>query len=184
MNAAIAITIVVVLSLVAVGAIVFGVVLLIRSLKASGTRRTVVTFIGRKEAILASYKALWNVVQRLAQASDEELSRFNEDPADEERRTFEEVASRMRIVEDELKSTEVPPGLETAAMTMEDAARLIFEAAGSVDGAGESDALTAAGEIDFQVIADAVARMETELHDTAARYHVDESSLYGGGLYI
>jgi hypothetical protein len=185
MNPTLAIVIVVALGLVAVAAIVFGIVLLVRSLRQTGTRRTVISLIGRKEAILVSYKALWNVVQRLAEASDEELALFNEDPADEERRAFEEVASRMRITDDELKSTEVPRPLETVAMTMEDAARLIFEAASSVDGAGESDALTAAGEIDFQTIADAIGRMETELHEAAERYHVDDSSvMYGGGLYI
>ena len=184
MNGPIAIAVVAILAIVAVAAIVFGVVLLVRSVRVLGTRKTVVTLIGRKEAILAGYRALYNVVQRLAQSSDEELTHFNDDPNDEERRAFEEVASQMRILEDELKSTEVSRSLETVAMSMEDAARLIFEAAGSVDGAGETDALTAAGEIDFGVIAAAIERMESELREAADRNHVDERSVYGGGLYI
>jgi len=180
----VALIVIIAIVLVAVAALVFGSVMLFRSLRGAGTRRTIESLIGRKEAIVVSYRALWGVVERLSAASDEELDRFSSDPDDEERRIFQEIASQMRIMEDELKNTDVPRSLERVIITMEDTSRLIFEAAGSVDGAGETDALTAAGEIDFGAMAQAVERMESAVHETAQRHHVDESSVYGGGLYI
>jgi hypothetical protein len=171
-------------ALLALAALVFGVFLLVRSLRARGTRRTIVALIGRKESILAAHRALWGVVERLAGADDRELYAFSTDPDSEERQSFVEIASQMRITEDELKNTEVARSLESVVMSMEDAARLIFEAARTVDGAGESDPLVAAGEIDFAAIAEAIACMESILHEAAERNHVDDRSVYGGGLYI
>ena len=171
-------------AVLALAALAFGVVLLYRSLSARGTRHAIVGLIGRKEAIMSAHRALWNAVERLAEADDAALYRFSTDPEDEERLAFAEIASQMRITEDELKNTDVSRSLEGVVMTMEDAARLIFEAAGTVDGAGESDALVAASEIDFARIAAAVARMEESLHEAADRNRVDDRSVYGGGLYI
>ena len=175
-----------VVALLAVVALVFGLVLLVRSLRARGARHTIVGLIGRKEAIVAAHRALWNVVERLSAADDDELYRFSTDPDDEERRAFGEISSQMRITEDELKNTDVARSLEGVVMSMEDAARLIFEAAGAVDvdGEGEADPLTAASEIDFAAIGEAVERMETAVHEAAERNHVDDRSVYGGGLYI
>ena len=168
----------------ALAALAFGGFLLFRTLGAGRRKRAVVALIGRKEAIVASYRALWNIVERLAGATDEDLHRFSSDPRDEERRAFDEVASQMHIMEDQLKNTDVSRSLEGVVMTMEDAARLIFEAASTVNGGGESEPLVAASEIDFAIISDAVARMESELHQAAERNHVDDRSVYGGGLYI
>ena len=178
------IIIVALVACVALVALVFGAVLLFLSLRARGVRRAVVALIGRKEAIVAACRAMRNLVERLAGATDEELHCFSSDPLDADRRAFGEVASQMRIAEDELKSTDVARSLESVVISMEDAARLIFEAAGSVDRAGESDALSAASEIDFAAITDAVARMESTLHEAAERSHVDDRSVYGGGLHI
>jgi len=175
---------VIIIAVVAVAAIAFGVVLLFRTLRGDSVRKSIVSLIGRKEAIRSAYDALYGAVERLANSDDAELARFNEDPEDEERKTFREVEAQMLIAEDELKNTDVPRSLEGITVMMEDTVRLVHEAAGSVDGAGETEPLAAAGEIDFSYIGSAVEHMEKELQETAERNHVEDRSVYGGGLYI
>ena len=176
--------IIVVVATLAVVAVLFGAVLLSRSLQARGSTRAVVALVSRKEAILASYRALTGILDRLAIATDAQLDRFSVDPRDDERSALSEIASQMRITEDELKNTEVARSLERVVISMEDAARLIYESAGAVGGAGDTDPLSAASEIDLAAIAAAVGRMESALHEAAQHVHVDDHSIYGGGLYI
>ncbi len=169
---------------VAVIVVAFGGALLYRVLAERRLKRSVVWLIQRKEAIQAGSDSMRRLVTRMAEESDAQLARFAEDPECEDRRAFGDVALHMRIVDEELDHADVPAELFQVAVDMQLAARTIWASAEKAEARGGADALAGVASIDLRGITDHVGKMSAELHEFAARHHVDDHSVYGGGLYI
>ena len=133
---------------------------------------------------MAGASALRRLAEHLAECTDRELERFASQPECEDRRAFGDVAMRMKIVHDELAATEVPHALEEITLDMEDVATSIGEAASAAEGREDGDALGGVARLDLVGITEQVRVMEDKLHALAVAHHVDDSSVYGGGLYI
>ncbi len=122
----------------------------------------------------------------LAQGSDEALSHFAEDPEAIERRTLHEVASRARMLADELDSMPLPKKLVPAADALGDAAYAIAVEAGKVhdDQVGDA-AFDALGSIDLTAIAGRYAAATQEVQRACEVCGLEEdAAVYGGGLYL
>lgn len=168
--------------LVAVGlaATLLGRILYIRQ-----TRRSLVKLLGRREGVVAAANGLEKVIQHLLAAGDESLMLFAEDAHHEDRRAVDDVAVRMCIAGDELHALALPKRLWPVAEAMEQAASMIAAQAGAVGEASTPDGvLDALAAIDVAGIASAVRTANAALEPLLEDFHVDDSAVYGGGLYI
>jgi hypothetical protein len=149
-------------------------------------RRYLLRLVRRREAIDAVRQALDDVVLHLAQGSDETLSHFAADPDALERRTLHEVASRARILADELDSMPLPKKLIPAADALGDAAYAIALEAGKVHDEQLGDAaFDALGSIDLTSIAGKYAAATREVQNACEVCGLEEdAAVYGGGLYL
>jgi hypothetical protein len=147
-------------------------------------RRGIAMLIMRQEAILAGSSSLLRLATHLAECTDRELSRFAAEPEGEDRRAFGDVAMRMRIVHDELASSEVPSTLEEITLDMEDIATAILDAALAAEAREGGDALEGVADMDLRGITERTSEMQDKLHHLAVEHKVEEGSVYGGGLYI
>jgi len=149
-------------------------------------RRYLLRLVRRREAIDAVRQALEDVVMRLAQGSDETLTHFADDPDAIERRALHEVASRARILTDELDSMPLPPKLVPAASVLGDAAYAIAVEAGKVHDEQVGDAaFEALGSIDLTAIAGTYAKATREVQAVCQACGLEEdAAVYGGGLYL
>lgn len=149
-------------------------------------RRLVLRLVRRREEVDAVRQALEDAVMRLAQGSDEILNHFAEDPDAIERRALHEVASRARILADELDSMPLPKMLVPAAEALGDVAYAIEQEAGKVhDGQIGDAAFEALGSVDLTAIAGKYAAATMEVQNACATCGLEEdAAVYGGGLYL
>lgn len=149
-------------------------------------RRYLLRLVTRREAIDAVRQALDDTVSRLAQGSDEMLSHFADDPDAGERRALHEVASRARMLADELEVMSLPKKLIPAADALADTAYVIGREAGKVhdDCIGHS-AFDALGSIDLSEVAALYAAATLEVQHVCEVCGLqDDAAVYGGGLYL
>ena len=149
-------------------------------------RRYLLRLVRRREAIDAVRQALADVVMRLASGTDETLAHFADDPDAIERRALHEVASRARILTDELDSMPLPSRLVPAAAFLADAAYAIEREAGKVHDEQLGDAaFEALGSIDLTAISGSYARATIEVRAVCEVCGLEEdAAVYGGGLYL
>jgi hypothetical protein len=148
-------------------------------------RRSLVRLLGRLEAILASAKGLELVLEHLLSADDETLSTFAGDPTSEDRRALEDVATRMRIMGDDLHSMALPKRLWPSAEAMEAAARVVAQQAGGVGDAETPEAVLAAlAAVRIADINRAIDVSNEALEPLLLAFDVRDPAVYGGGLYI
>ncbi len=180
MSQQVTIALIVVVALLAVaGLVVAGVFLWRRTV-----RRYIVTLIGKREGVQAAFKTVENLVDTLSKATDGELVAFALDPSAEERKTLEEVAEQMSILSDELATMPLPKHLIDAANELADAAKELLRQTGGLTGKEGIDALDALGEVDLGRVRTHVEEGIRLLGESAERYDVDDTAVYGGGLYI
>lgn len=173
-------------------AIGVGGVLLLAALGAAGylgwralERRYLLQLVSRREAVDATRQALEDSLLRLAGGTDAQLHVFADDPDSIERRALHEVASRARILADELDTMTLPKPLVPAADALGDAAWIVGREAGRVNDDLLGDAaLEALGEIDLTEIADVNRRALEVVTHVCAECGFEDEAVYGGGLYL
>jgi len=148
-------------------------------------RRSTMHLIGYRERITASRKTMEAVLEHLASTNESGLLLFATHSTDENRRTLTEISSRMLITRDELDIRRLHPITHKAAEELADAAHLIaiytLPYEGNMSPAETLDALSC---IDLRAIAEQYLIADTLLVELCIAYDVDESVVYGGGLYI
>lgn len=146
-------------------------------------RRYLVGLLGRREAIGAALKTADVGIRALAAGTVDDILAFAAEGS-EERRTFVEIAARMRIETAELVDLALPKKLWPLADALQAAAQSLAEQVGGVgDSAGEAvlDALMA---LDLEVARTALGEADGHIAAASTEYGLTDSSVYGGGLYI
>lgn len=173
------------LALLGIIAVGVGSAFLGRVLYLQQVRRSLVKLLGRREAIVAAAKGLSLVIEHLLSGEDDALADFAFDQANDDRRAVMDVASRMRITYDDLRSMPLPKRLWPVAEEMEGAARLMSEQAGEVGKAqSPEEALDGLSAIRMQEIREHIALVNERLEPLLEAFRVDDPAVYGGGLYI
>lgn len=149
------------------------------------TRSALVSLVSRREAVDAARKTLEDVMRHLVDTDDDALEDFIADPDHEDRRALTEVASRMRILVEELDTKPLASSLVPVAEGLADAAFVIMEEAGRV---GEStdaiEVLDSISDVDLSRVNSVFQKADERVKAACERYHLDEAAVYGGGLYI
>lgn len=173
-------------------AIGVGGVLLLAAVGAAGylgwralERRYLLQLVSRREAVDASRQALEDSLLRLAEGTDAQLRAFADDPDSIERRALHEVASRARMLADELDTMTLPKPLIPAADALGDAAWVVGREAGKVhdDLVGDA-ALAALGQIDLTEIAEVNREALAVVTGVCEECGFEDEVVYGGGLYL
>jgi len=176
----------------AVIALVVGVVLLVGATAAaiwfgwrSYERRQLLRLIGRLEALEAAAQALVDAMGRLSESADDELEAFAADSGSPERRVLVEVGSRAHMLHDELDHMPLPRRLVPVAEGIADAAFVVAREAGCVTDADVGDtALEKLSRIDLAAVIGYTAQARTRLGAMCAVCGLQETAVYGGGLYL
>jgi hypothetical protein len=176
----------------AILAIVLGIGLIAGALGAAGyfgwrllERRLALRLVVRTEAVEAVVQALDDTAQRLAAAGDDELAAFSQDPDSAERRALHEVASRAGILRDELDVMRLPKAMIPIAEALGDVAYLAAKEAGSVTDQDTGHvALEKLGSLDLGKIRDHAIVARSRVSAMCAEYGLEDTAVYGGGLYL
>lgn len=171
---------------------IVGAVVLVGVLVAAGwygwreyERKLLLRLMGRLEAIEAAAQALIDAIGRLSEAPDDELEAFTEDANAPERRVLAEVRQRAHILYDELDHMSLPGRLVPIAEATADAAFVVAREAGCIE---ETDlgaqALDKLAQIDLEAVTGYVARARTTLGAMCAVCGLEDTAVYGGGLYL
>jgi hypothetical protein len=148
-------------------------------------RRYLLRLVRSREGLDFVRQALGDSLGRLAEGSERELSVFADDPESSERRALHEVASRARLLADELDTTPLPGKLVPAAEALADAAYLIGREAGRVGDELMSDAaLEALGCIDLDTVETYYRAAVSTVQGVCEACGLEDSAVYGGGLYL
>lgn len=147
--------------------------------------RSLIALTGRREAIMASYRALEGVFSSLAGAEADELTAFAMDPASVHRKVLEELHSRMRIQAEELAELSLPKRLWKAADLLCTAAGVLAVETGKVgEATGPEGVLDALGTVDVSGIGDALRPANEAVDELLEAMGIADPAVYGGGLYI
>lgn len=148
-------------------------------------RRALLKLLVRAEAIEAAEKALEDAITRLATASDTDLELFADDPDSPERRIMAEVRSRAQVLVDELDRMPVTRDLTEVAEALADAAYLVAQQAERVrDEDRGPQAFDRLGEIDLKLARQYVEKARLRVHNACDACGLEETAVYGGGLYL
>lgn len=148
-------------------------------------RRMVFRLVGRAEGVEAAAAALVDAVSRLAEASDDEIALFASDPDNIERRAFAEVYSRASILATELDRMPLPQRLVPAAEAIADAATVVKRQAELVnDEDAAASVLEKIAEINLTDVRTYTDKARAFLLRTCDACGLDDTALYGGGLYL
>jgi len=177
-------TVVIVLIVIAALAAVAGLALGSFFLWRRTVRRYVVVLISNRERVSSSLNIVEKLVSDLASASDGDLVAFALDTTSDERKTLGDIAERMAFLTEELATMPLPKHLWDAANALSDAAALLGTQTSAFAGKEGSEALDALANIDLAKVIEIVEGADVELGELAERYGVDDTAVYGGGLYI
>lgn len=149
------------------------------------TRRYLVALVGRRESVRASKRTLEAVLRHLADESDEALAEFAEDSRSVDRRALVEVRDQMRVLADELDTRPMPGRLIQVAEELADAAFVIAEQSGRFPGNMEADEVLAAlSKMDLARVRTQVEEADRWIDEACVEYEIEDTAVYGGGLYI
>lgn len=148
-------------------------------------RRSLMRIVTRTEAVETAAQALVDVFTRLSEASDEALEEFARDPETSERRALYEVALKADMVSDELDRMRLPRSLVAVAEAVADAAHLIAHESRVV---GESDigddALAKLSLMELELVQAYTSQARRRVHESCTECGLEETNVYGGGLYL
>lgn len=148
------------------------------------SRRYLVQVVSRREGVRASCATLEAVVGGFDGASGTSVGSATRSAA-ESRKTLMDLASRMEIVAEELDTMPLPRSLWPSAGALADAAYIIAEEARRVGEYDDPDAVRVGlSQVDARRASEAFAAADRTVSDASERYQLDESVVYGGGLYI
>lgn len=149
------------------------------------TRRAMLRLLVSAEAIEAAETALVDTFERLAGGSDADLEVFADEPQSAERSALGEVVSRARMLADELDRIALPRTLIPVAEALADAAHVVGEQAGLVTGEMVGpEALEALGRIDLAHVRAYTRKARSLTLGACEVCGLDETAVYGGGLYL
>jgi len=148
-------------------------------------RRLLLQLVRSREGLEFVRQALGDSLVRIAEGSEQELRVFADDPDSVERRALAEVASRARLLADELDVTALPKSLIPAGEALADAAFVIAREAGRVgeDAAGDA-AIEALGCIDLEAVEQYYRAAVSAVRSACETCGLEDSAVYGGGLYL
>jgi len=148
-------------------------------------RRYLLKLISKREAVTAVGQSLEGVVTRLADADDESLESFAEEPEFLERHVLDETCRQARLLYEELDTQPMPRRLVPVAEALADAAFVVAEQAGKVETEMRGEAaLEAVCSIDLQRVRMVFASARKELQAACEVCRLSDESIYGGGLYL
>lgn len=148
-------------------------------------RRLLLRLLAKGEAVEAAAAALSETLVRLASADDTSLHEFALEPASQERRALHEVSVRAAILADELDRIPLPRSLQQLAEDLADAAHVIAEETARVsDSMTGPDTLEALGGIDLERVRGYSRKARLHLTTAAEHHGLDDTAVYGGGLYL
>lgn len=176
----------------AIIALVAGVLVVLAGLVVGGVfgwrayvRRVLLRLVVRMEAIEAAGQALIETVSRLAASDDEVLAEFAQDPESSERRALHEVANRAHMLSYELDRMPLPHSLVPLTEALADAAVVIDrEAARVQDPHIGPSALEALSSVDLGAVGAYMTSARESLKEASAEHGLDDTAVYGGGLYL
>ncbi len=180
MSQGLAITLIILVAVLAIAGLVIGGMFLWRRT----VRRYVVTLISKREGVQSAFRIVETLMGKLLVMSDGELVAFALDPTAEERKTLEEVGEQMGILADELATMPLPKRLWDSANALADAARELKRQTAGLNGKEGIEALDALSSIDLAKVRVHVEAGVALLGEQAERYELDDTAVYGGGLYI
>ncbi|PKQ17295.1 MAG: hypothetical protein CVT67_00335 [Actinobacteria bacterium HGW-Actinobacteria-7] len=148
-------------------------------------RRSLLRIVVRTEAVEAAGQALFDVFSRLAEAGDEELTAFADEPESSERRALYEVALKADMISDELDRMRLPRSLIAVAGSVADAAFLVSKEARAVDESDTGDvALEHMSAVDLATVRAYTDQARRRVHESCVECGLEETNVYGGGLYL
>lgn len=148
-------------------------------------RRLLLRLVVRTEAVEAAAGALNETLTRLSEASDDELSAFADDPDAVERRVLHEVANRGNMVATELDHMPLPSRLIPLAEAVADAGVAVCEEAGRVGETAVGDeSLEQLALMDLGRVRAYTKKARHMLSEVCEVCGLDETAIYGGGLYL
>lgn len=148
-------------------------------------RRHVVQLLGKREEARSLRKSVEEIVTNVREGAEAKRAEFAENPEGIERHSLLELTHRARVFAEEVNTMPMPARMVPAAEALADAADILAEESGRVgEGTVGLTVLDALDSIDL-VRVDRIFEHAFELI-TAVReaYHVDDSTVFGGGLYI
>lgn len=149
------------------------------------TKRVLLGLVGSTEAVESSAQALIDLLTRLAEGEDQELTEFANDVESSERRALHEVASRARMLAQEVDAMPLPRSLVLLADSIGDAAYLLAAEASKVsDDAVGSAALDRLSSVDLAAVGAYTRQARYRLTEVCRHYGLVDTAVYGGGLYL
>lgn len=147
--------------------------------------RYVLRLVRSREGLDSVRQALGDSLGRLAEGSEAELRAFASEPDSAERRALHEVALRARLLADELDVMSLPSSLISAAEALADAAHLIaVESSRVSDASRGEEALEQLGDIDLDAVETYYRAAIAAVRQVCEACGIDDSAVYGGGLYL
>lgn len=148
-------------------------------------RRSLIGLVSDREAIRAAYRALEAAFATLAEDTPEEITEFATNPGSVQRKALEELGTRMAIQADELQNVALPKKFWRCADLLMAAASKLRDEVAAIHRAPTPEAvLDGVARIDVAGIRAAIAAAGGELERLLHENHVEDPSVYGGGLYI
>jgi hypothetical protein len=148
-------------------------------------RRSLIALTGRREAVVAAYKALEGVFSALADGDTEVITAFAIDSTSEHRKALDDLHYRMRVQSEELAEIALPKRLWAAADLLGTAAGKLAVETGRVGEAGPPEkVLEVLGKIDVAGIAADLRPANEAIDDLLDELKIEDPAVYGGGLYI
>ncbi len=148
-------------------------------------RRYMMALVAKREEARSIRRAFEEIVRGLRLGSDKRQAAFADDPNAVERHSLADLASRARVLAEELNTMALPARLIPAAEALADAADILAE---EVGGAGEGSigdvSLEAIESADLDRVGRAFAHADSILVPLAEECGADEQDVYGRGLYI
>ena len=149
------------------------------------TRRALMRLIVKAEAVDAAGDALSDVARQVGEGEYEVAEAFAFDPDSVERRALAEVHDRAAILVGELDAMPMPKRLVPVAGALADAAYTVREQAGCVkDGHVGPEALEALAEVDLGLVDTYRKKARILISEACEHYGLDDTAVYGGGLYL
>jgi uncharacterized membrane protein YccC len=149
------------------------------------SRRYLVRLIGKQESLAASRRTLEAILRHLADEPEEALLEFaaNEDSVD--RKALDEEYQRCVLLEDELRTIPMPKRLIPTADALADVAEVLARESGRfADGRSDDEVLEALSALDLDAVTARFDEADEMMKDALEYYDVDDTAVYGGGLYI
>lgn len=148
-------------------------------------RKQLLRLIGKLEAVEAAAQALVDSIGRLSEAPIDELEAFTLDSGAPERRVLAEVHGRAHLYYDELDQMPLPKKLVPIAEGIADAAYVVAREADCISDSdiGEA-ALDKLASVNLEAVTNYTAQARTRLSAMCAVCGLEDTAVYGGGLYL